>query len=87
MATLISIYCFSRDCNSTISININAVAERIEQLGTEFIWAKSNAAGYTNNLHRELGEDLLKMWKGIYFAEVGDRKRQEEDKKRESESK
>ena len=64
------------------SSDINAVAERIEQLGTEFIWAKSNAAGYTNNLHRELGEDLLKMWKGIYFAEVGDRKRQEEDKKR-----
>ena len=27
------------------SSDINAVAERIEQLGTEFIWAKSNAAG------------------------------------------
>ena len=63
------------------SSDINAVAERIEQLGTEFIWAKADAAGYAGNLHRELGEDLWKMWKGIYFAEVGNRKIQEEDKK------
>lgn len=61
--------------------DIDAVAERIEQLGTEFIWAKADAAGYAGNLHRELGEDLWKMWKGIYFAEVGNRKIQEEDKK------
>lgn len=62
--------------------DINAVSERIEQLGTEFIWAKSYEVSNNNELHRELGEDLWKMWKGIYFAEVGDRKMQEEDKKR-----
>lgn len=62
--------------------DIDAVSERIEQLGTEFIWAKANASGYKNDLHRELGEDLWEMWKGIYFAEVGNRRIQEEDKKR-----
>ncbi len=62
--------------------DIHAVSERIEQLGTEFIWAKADVKGYKNDLHRELGNDLWQMWKGIYFAEVGDRSIQEEDKKR-----
>ena len=62
--------------------DINTVSERIEQLGTEFIWAKANASGYKNDTHRELGEDLWEMWKGIYFAEVSDRRIQAEDKKR-----
>lgn len=60
--------------------DIDAVARKIEQLGTEFIWATANCDRYNNNLHKELGEDLWKMWKGIYFAETGNRKIQEESK-------
>ena len=62
--------------------DIDAVASRIEQLGTEFIWATANCDRYSTNLHQELGEDLWKMWKGIYFAETGNRKIQEESKNR-----
>lgn len=61
--------------------NIDAVAGKIEQLCTEFIWAAENRDRYNNNLHQELGENLWKMWKGIYFAEVGHREKQEESKK------
>lgn len=60
--------------------DIEAVASKIEQLGTEFIWANANSARYNDNLHQELGEDLWKMCKGIYFAETFDRKLQEESK-------
>ncbi len=60
--------------------DIDAVSSKIEQLGTEFIWA--NTERYNTNFHRELGEDLWRMWKGIYFAEVGDREKQEEDKQK-----
>lgn len=59
--------------------DINAVASKIEQLGTEFIWANA-ADRYQSNLHKELGEDLWQMWKGIYFAEVGNREKQQESK-------
>lgn len=62
--------------------DIDAVANKIEQLGTEFIWANANCDRYNTNLRQELGEDLWKMWKGIYFAEVGNREIQEESKKR-----
>ena len=62
--------------------DIDAVANKIEQLGTEFIWAAANCDRYNNNLHKELGEDLWKMWKGIYFAEIGNRNIQEESKAR-----
>lgn len=61
--------------------DVNAVSDKIEQIGTEFIWSKSSSGAYDGVQHRELGEDLLQMWKGLYFAEVGDRKRQAEDKK------
>lgn len=60
--------------------DIDAVANKIEQLGTEFIWAAANGDRYSANLRQELGEDLWKMWKGIYFAEVGNRELQEESK-------
>ena len=60
--------------------DIDAVASKIEQLGTEFIWATATCDRYNNNLHQELGEDLWKMWKGIYFAETANRKIQEESK-------
>ena len=59
--------------------DIEAVANKIEQLGTEFIWAKANRDRY-HNLTLELGEDLLKMWKRLYFAEPGDRRLQEKSK-------
>lgn len=64
--------------------DIDAVASKIEQLGTEFIWANSSAAKdrYGKNPHTELGDDLWKMWKGIYFAEVGNREMQAQDKAR-----
>ena len=60
--------------------DIEAVANKIEQLGTEFIWAKADCGRYGNLLHQELGEDLWQMWKGLYFAETGDRKIQQESK-------
>ena len=60
--------------------DLDAVASKIEQLCTEFIWSSANQDRYRKNLRQELGEDLWKMWKGIYFAEIGDRKKQEESK-------
>ena len=62
--------------------DIAAVAGKIEQLGTEFIWANSAASKdrYGKNPHTELGNDLWEMWKGIYFAEVGNREMQAKDK-------
>ena len=62
--------------------DVNAVADKIEQLATEFVWASANSERYEKNLRKEMGEDLWKMWKGIYFAEVGNRKLQEESKQR-----
>jgi transcriptional regulator with XRE-family HTH domain len=61
--------------------DIDAVASKIEQLCTEFTWTSANYERYSKNLRQELGEDLWKMWKGIYFSEIGDRKKQEESKK------
>lgn len=60
--------------------DIEAVASKIEQLGTEFVWSAVNCDRYNTNLRQELGEDLWKMWKGIYFAEVGNRQMQAESK-------
>lgn len=60
--------------------DIDAVANKIEQLGTEFIWAAASCDRYGTYLRQELGEDLWKMWKGIYFAEVGNRELQKESK-------
>ena len=62
--------------------DIDAVSGKIEQLGTEFIWASARCDRYHNCLHQELGEDLWKMWKGIYFAETGNRRIQAETKAR-----
>lgn len=62
--------------------DVNAVADKIEQLATEFLWASANNDRYEKNLRKEMGEDLWKMWKGIYFAEVGNRKLQQESKQR-----
>ena len=48
--------------------DLDAVSSKIEQLATEFIWANKECTP-NHNPHQELGEDLWKMWKGIYFAE------------------
>lgn len=61
--------------------NLDAVSSKIEQLATEFVWSMANYDRYNSNLRQELGEDLWEMWKGIYFAEVGNRDRQEQSKK------
>jgi len=58
--------------------DIDTVASKIEQLGTEFIWAEKDR--YKKNIHTELGEDLWKIWKGLYFAEVGNHEMQAKDK-------
>ncbi|MBR6808557.1 MAG: helix-turn-helix transcriptional regulator [Clostridia bacterium] len=60
--------------------DLDAVASKIEQLATEFVWSMANCDRYSSNLRKELGEDLWQMWKGIFFAEVGNRKLQEESK-------
>lgn len=57
--------------------DINVVSKKIEQLGDEFIWAKANRDA--ENAHRDLGNDLWEMWKGLYFIEVGDKARQKKD--------
>lgn len=58
--------------------DIKAVSEKIEQLADEFIWAKQNRD--IPNAHRDLGDDLWSMWKGIYFIETGNKEIQEREK-------
>ncbi|MBQ8510509.1 MAG: helix-turn-helix transcriptional regulator [Clostridia bacterium] len=58
--------------------NIDAVAAKIEQLADEFIWAKANRDA--EHAHHDLGDDLWKMWKGIYFIETGNKELQQRDK-------
>lgn len=62
--------------------DIDAVASKIEQLGTEFIWSAAKDDLDQTVQRQELGDDLWKMWKGIYFAEVGDRELQEKSKEK-----
>ncbi len=65
---------------TTETDNADAVAEKIEQLGDECIWAKQNRA--IPHIHRDLGEDLWKFWKGLYFIEAGDKAVQKSEKNR-----
>ena len=60
--------------------NLDVVADKIEQLATEYIWANKELDP-TRNPHHELGEDLWKMWKGIYFTEELNAKGKEKSKK------
>lgn len=69
--------------------NIDQVASKIEQLADEYIWTQSGLGRYNDTLwdgkkstHRDLGEDLLTLWKGIYFIETGNREVQKRDKER-----
>lgn len=82
LKTISNVYKISADIllETEFDGDIETVANKIEQLGTEFVWASAGSERYSANPRKELGEDLWKMWKGIYFAEVGNRKLQEESK-------
>lgn len=82
MKTIGDVYKISIDVllNTETDGDVDAAADKIEQIGTELIWAKASVGQYTDNLHKELGDDLWKMWKGLYFAETGNRKIQKESK-------
>lgn len=60
--------------------DLESVVRRIEQIGTEYVWSSAVNGRYDGNIRRELGDDLWQMWKGLYFAEVGDRKIQAKSK-------
>lgn len=60
------------------SSDIGSVSAKIEQLADEFIWEKQNRD--IPHAHRDLGEDLWNMWKGIYFVEIGNKEFQTRDK-------
>lgn len=64
---------------TSICDDIDIIAKKIEQLGDEFVWHK--ASRNEPYAHRDLGDDLWKMWKGLYFIEVGNKEFQERDKK------
>lgn len=57
--------------------DIDSVAAKIEQIADEYLWAHQYRDA--PNAHRELGSDIWKLWKGIYFIETGNRERQRED--------
>jgi len=57
--------------------DIEAVADKIEQLGTEFVWSQTDR--YSQGIG-PLFDDILRMWRGLYFIEAGNRERQAESK-------
>ena len=57
--------------------DIGEAAAKIMQIGDEFIWSKADRDAA--QAHRDLGEDLWQMWKGLYFIEVGSREHQQKD--------
>ena len=61
---------------------IDTVSRKIEQLGTELIWSNAGNERYGENPRHELGDELWKMWKGLYFTEVGNQALQENSKRR-----
>ena len=60
--------------------DLTAVSDKIMQLGTEYIWANEDTSH--PYVHKELGDELWEMWKGLFFLESGNKKEQEECKKR-----
>ncbi len=60
--------------------DIVSAADKIEQIGDEYIWSKADRNAEL--AHRDLGDDLWKMWKGLYFIECGDKERQRQDKEK-----
>ena len=83
LKTIGSVYRVSLDVllDTEADGTLEEAARKIEQIGTEFVWANAQTERYRENLRRELGEDLWQMWKGLYFTEVGDRTLQEESKR------
>ena len=59
------------------SRDIDSVAARVEQIADEYLWSKADRDA--PNAHRELGADLWKLWKGIYFIEAGNHEMQRQD--------
>lgn len=59
--------------------NLTEVSNKITQLGDEYVWANENTS--IEHIHKELGEELWEMWKGLFFIESGDKKTQEECRK------
>lgn len=57
--------------------DIDTVAAKIEQLANEYVWM--HADRYAANAHRDLGSDLWKLWKGLYFIETGNPEKQRAD--------
>jgi len=70
LKTISDVYKISADVLLETESNgdLDAVATKIEQLAMEYIWANKEC-NPNHNPHQELGEDLWKMWKGIYFTE------------------
>ncbi|MDF2686736.1 MAG: hypothetical protein K0S55_1919, partial [Clostridia bacterium] len=60
------------------SSDINSIANKIKQLATEFIWDKYSK-DEQDKMHLELGGDLWKMWKAIYFVEIGNKELQDRE--------
>jgi transcriptional regulator with XRE-family HTH domain len=58
--------------------DIETVTAKIKQLATEYVWDKYSKDEKNEN-HLELGDDLWKMWKAIYFVEIGNRELQERE--------
>lgn len=56
--------------------DIAGVSAKIEQLADEFVWARYSREG----LHRDPGDDLWQMWKGIYFLETENKTRRQQEK-------
>lgn len=61
--------------------DLDGVANKIEQLATEFIWANEKCNPEDFTVHKDLGEELLRMWKGIYFAEEGNTASRDKNKR------
>ncbi len=59
--------------------SIETAAARVEQIADEYFWSKEYRAPGS---HLDLGDELWRLWKGIYFIEVGDREKQREDYER-----
>lgn len=89
LASICKIYGISADLlleTETVK-DIDQVAAKIEQLADEYIWTQSGLGRYDSTSwdgqktsHRDLGADLLKLWKGIYFIETGNREVQKREK-------
>lgn len=91
LAAVSELYGISTDLllETETSMDIERVAAKIEQLADEYIWTQNGLGRYDGpawdgqkSAHRDLGADLLKLWKGIYFIETGNREMQRKAKEK-----